>query len=60
MQIRYMETHEPPLCMLAPGRVFRKDEADATHSPMFHQIEGLVVAENITMGNLKSALVTVM
>ena len=60
MQIRYMETHKPPLCMLAPGRVFRKDEADATHSPMFHQIEGLVVGENITMGDLKGALVTVM
>ena len=60
MQIRYMETHEPPLCMLAPGRVFRKDEADATHSPMFHQIEGLVVAENITMGDLKGALITIM
>ena len=60
MQIRYMETHEPPLCMLAPGRVFRKDEADATHSPMFHQIEGLVVAEDITMGNLKDALITIM
>ena len=60
MQIRFMENNKPPLCMLAPGRVFRKDEADATHSPMFHQIEGLVVAENITMGNLKSALVTVM
>ena len=60
MQIRYMETHEPPLCMLAPGRVFRKDEADATHSPMFHQIEGLAVAENITMGDLKGALVAIM
>ena len=60
MQIRYMENNKPPLCMIAPGRVYRKDEADATHSPMFHQIEGLVVAENITMGNLKSALVTVM
>ncbi len=60
MQIRFMETHEPPLCMLAPGRVFRKDEADATHSPMFHQIEGLVVAENITMGDLKGALITIM
>ena len=60
LQIRYMETHEPPLCMLAPGRVFRKDEADATHSPMFHQIEGLAVAENITMGDLKGALVTIM
>ena len=60
MQIRYMENHQPPLCMLAPGRVFRKDEADATHSPMFHQIEGLAVAENITMGDLKGALVAIM
>ncbi len=60
MQIRYMENHQPPFCMLAPGRVFRKDEADATHSPMFHQIEGLVVAENITMGDLKGALITIM
>ena len=60
MQIRFMENHKPPLCMLAPGRVFRKDEADATHSPMFHQIEGLVVAENITMGDLKGALITIM
>ena len=60
MQVRYMETHKPPFCMLAPGRVFRKDEADATHSPMFHQIEGLVVDENITMGDLKGALITMM
>ena len=60
MQIRFMETHKPPFCMLAPGRVFRKDEADATHSPMFHQIEGLVVDEHITMGNLKGALITMM
>ena len=60
MQIRFMENHKPPLCMLAPGRVFRKDEADATHSPMFHQIEGLVVAEAITMGDLKGALITIM
>ena len=60
MQIRFMENNQPPLCMLAPGRVFRKDEADATHSPMFHQIEGLVVAENITMGDLKGALITIM
>ena len=60
MQIRFMENHKPPLCMLAPGRVFRKDEADATHSPMFHQIEGLVVDENITMGDLKGALVAIM
>ncbi len=60
MQIRAMEISEPPICILAPGRVFRKDEADATHSPMFHQIEGLVVAENITMGDLKGALITLM
>ena len=60
MQIRFMENNKPPLCMLAPGRVFRKDEADATHSPMFHQIEGLVVDENITMGDLKGALITMM
>ena len=60
MQIRFMENNKPPLCMLAPGRVFRKDEADATHSPMFHQIEGLVVAEDITMGDPKGALITIM
>ena len=60
MQIRFMENHKPPFCMLAPGRVFRKDEADATHSPMFHQIEGLVVDEHITMGDLKGALVAIM
>ncbi len=60
MQIRVMENTKPPICILAPGRVYRKDEADATHSPMFHQIEGLVVDENITMGDLKGALVTLM
>ena len=60
MQIRVMENAEPPICILAPGRVYRKDEADATHSPMFHQIEGLVVDKNITMGDLKGALVTLM
>ena len=60
MQIRVMENAKPPICILAPGRVFRKDEADATHSPMFHQIEGLVVAEGITMGDLKGALISMM
>ena len=60
MQIRVMENAKPPICILAPGRVFRKDEADATHSPMFHQIEGLVVDEHITMGELKGALIAVM
>ena len=60
MQIRAMENAKPPICILAPGRVYRKDEADATHSPMFHQIEGLVIDEHITMGNLKSALIMLM
>ena len=60
MQIRAMENAKPPICILAPGRVYRKDEADATHSPMFHQIEGLVIDEHITMGNLKGALITLM
>ena len=60
MQIRTMETMQPPIRIVAPGRVYRKDEADATHSPMFHQIEGLVVDEGITMGDLKGALETLM
>ncbi len=60
MQIHVMENAEPPICILAPGRVYRKDEADATHSPMFHQIEGLVVAEGINMGHLKGALINMM
>ena len=56
MQIRAMEEHGVPIRMISPGRVYRKDEVDATHSPMFHQIEGLVVAENITMADLKGTL----
>ena len=56
MQIRVMEHMQPPIRIIAPGRVFRKDEVDATHSPMFHQIEGLVVDEGITMGDLKGTL----
>ena len=56
MQIRVMEQMKPPIRIIAPGRVFRKDEVDATHSPMFHQIEGLVVDEGITMGDLKGTL----
>ena len=60
MQIRAMEEHGVPIRMISPGRVYRKDEVDATHSPMFHQIEGLVVDENITMGDLKGALITMM
>jgi phenylalanyl-tRNA synthetase alpha chain len=51
-----MLTREPPIYVVCPGRVFRTDEYDATHSPMFHQIEGLVVDEGITMAHLKGAL----
>ena len=56
MQIRTMENKKPPIRILAPGRVFRSDALDATHSPVFHQIEGLVVAKGITMGDLKGTL----
>lgn len=56
MQIRAMETRDLPIRIMAPGRVYRKDEVDATHSPMFHQIEGLVVDRGITMGDLKGTL----
>ncbi len=58
VQVRVMEQQQPPIRIISPGRVFRKDEADATHSPMFHQIEGLVVDEGITMADLKGALET--
>ena len=60
MQIRVMENTKPPICILAPGRVYRKDEADATHSPMFHQVEGMVIDKNITMADLKGTLNAVM
>jgi hypothetical protein len=56
MQIRAMETQTLPIRMLSPGRVYRKDEVDATHSPMFHQIEGMVIDKGITMGDLKATL----
>ena len=55
-QIRMMEKVKPPIKMLSPGRVFRSDEADATHSPVFHQVEGLVVDKGITMCDLKGIL----
>ena len=56
VQTRVMETQSPPIRIISPGRVYRKDEVDATHSPMFHQIEGLVVDKNITMADLKGTL----
>ncbi|MEG1152088.1 MAG: phenylalanine--tRNA ligase subunit alpha [Oscillospiraceae bacterium] len=58
MQIREMERTQPPIRIIAPGRVYRSDEVDATHSPLFHQIEGLVVDKNVTMANLRWALDT--
>ena len=59
MQVRAMETMELPIRIIAPGRVYRKDEVDATHSPMFHQVEGMVIDQNVTMADLKGALNTV-
>ena len=56
MQIRVMESQTPPIRIIAPGRVYRKDEADATHSPMFHQLEGMVVDKGVTMADLKGTL----
>lgn len=56
MQVRTMEKQKPPVRVIAPGRVYRNDEVDATHSPVFHQVEGLVVDKNITMGDLKGTL----
>ena len=56
MQIHAMETRELPIRIIAPGRVYRKDEVDATHSPMFHQIEGMVIDKGVTMSDLKATL----
>lgn len=59
MQVRAMESMELPIRVIVPGRVYRKDEVDATHSPMFHQVEGLVIDKDITMADLKGTLNTV-
>ena len=56
MQVRAMETMELPIRIIAPGRVYRKDEVDATHSPMFHQVEGMVIDKGVTMADLKGTL----
>lgn len=56
MQARYMEEHDPPVYVVVPGRVFRRDPFDPTHSPVFHQVEGLAVDENITLADLKGTL----
>ena len=59
MQVRAMETMDLPIRIIAPGRVYRKDEVDATHSPMFHQVEGMVIDKGVTMADLKGTLNTV-
>lgn len=56
VQVRVMEKKRPPIRIIAPGRVYRSDAVDATHSPLFHQVEGLVVDKNITMSDLKGTL----
>ena len=56
VQVRVMENKKPPIRMIAPGRVFRADEVDATHSPSFHQIEGMVIDKGITFSDLKGTL----
>jgi phenylalanyl-tRNA synthetase alpha chain len=56
MQIRHMEKHQPPVRLIAPGRVYRRDQFDLTHTPMFTQVEGLVVGERVSLGDLKGTL----
>lgn len=56
VQVHVMEKEKPPIKIIAPGRVFRADEVDATHSPSFHQVEGLVIDENVTFADLKGTL----
>jgi phenylalanyl-tRNA synthetase alpha chain len=57
MQIRYMEAHQPPVRVIAPGRVYRRDNLDLTHTPMFQQVEGLVVGDGVTMADLKGTII---
>ena len=56
VQVRTMEKQKPPIRVISPGRVYRSDAVDATHSPLFHQIEGLVVDKGVTMADLKGTL----
>jgi len=59
VQVRTMEKAEPPIRVIAPGRVYRSDEVDATHSPVFHQVEGLMIDKDISFANLKAILIKV-
>jgi phenylalanyl-tRNA synthetase alpha chain len=56
VQIRVMEKQQPPVRIIVPGRVYRRDNADATHNPTFHQVEGLYVDRNVTVGDLKGTV----
>jgi len=58
VQVRVMENQKPPIRVISPGRVYRSDALDATHSPLFHQVEGLVVDKGVTMADLKGTLET--
>ncbi len=55
VQVRYMQSHKPPFRIICPGRVYRKD-ADATHSPMFHQFEGLMIGKDVNLANMKAVM----
>ncbi|HON07079.1 MAG TPA: phenylalanine--tRNA ligase subunit alpha [Verrucomicrobiota bacterium] len=56
VQVRVMEKQKPPIRIIVPGRVYRRDNADATHNPTFHQVEGLYVDKNVTVGDLKGTV----
>ncbi|MCL2363634.1 MAG: phenylalanine--tRNA ligase subunit alpha [Defluviitaleaceae bacterium] len=56
MQVRIMETQQPPIRVVVPGKVYRNDEIDATHTPVFHQMEGLVIDKNVNMGDLRGIM----
>jgi len=58
MQVRVMQNERPPIRIIVPGRVYRSDAVDATHSPIFHQVEGLLIDKNVSMGDLKAVLDT--
>ncbi len=59
VQIHYMRSHKPPFRMICPGKVYRKDY-DATHSPMFHQFEGLMIGEDVSLANMKGVMIAAM
>lgn len=60
VQVRTMLSQKPPIKIIAPGRVYRKDDFDATHSPVFHQIEGLYISKDVSFADLRSLLINVL